>query len=78
MVAVLVLAGQAAAEPPPYLLLTPPHAELEARPAEVDGRGTHYPRHASRYAYGWFGAHARRHWARHFGYYRNYTEWSGR
>jgi len=30
------------------------------------------------YAYGWFGANPRPQWSRHFGYYRNYSEWSAR
>ena len=30
------------------------------------------------YAYGWFGAPPRKHWSRHFGYYRNYTQWTRR
>jgi hypothetical protein len=33
---------------------------------------------AQPYAYGWFGVQPRRHWTRHFGYYRNYTEWSAK
>jgi hypothetical protein len=33
---------------------------------------------AQPYAYGWFGAQPRRHWSRHFGYYRTYTEWSAK
>jgi len=30
------------------------------------------------YSYGWFGAKPKPQWSRHFGYYRNYTEWSAR
>jgi hypothetical protein len=33
---------------------------------------------AQPYAYGWFGVQPRRHWSRHFGYYRTYTEWSAK
>lgn len=34
------------------------------------------PQVRSGYAYGWFGVAARRHPERHFGYHRNYTQWS--
>jgi hypothetical protein len=50
--------------PTPHMI--PPHAT-----------GVRYltPYHAPRYAYGWFGAHPRESWYRHFGYYRDYTQW---
>ena len=63
---------------PTYLLLRTPrtpaksHAEYgytPGRPRHVVGRG---------YTYGWFGVKPRRHWSRHFGYFRSYTEWKAR
>jgi hypothetical protein len=79
LIAVLVLAigfsGPAAAGPPAYLVL---------RRAESPGKhyrpGYHdaamYDVRTSGYAYGFFGAPPRSHKSRHFGYYRNYTQWS--
>ena len=63
---------------PTYLLLRTPRTPAKnqpqygytpGRPKEVVGRG---------YTYGWFGVKRRRHWSRHFGFYRNYTEWKAR
>jgi hypothetical protein len=61
--------------PPAYLLL---------RRAESPGKNFHpgYPDSAmydvrsGGYAYGYFGVAPRSHAARHFGYYRTYTQWS--
>lgn len=67
-----VLAG-----PPSYLLLRdnssprPPH-----QPGEPDGQ--YYQARTTGYAYGWFGACPRTHATRHFGIYREYTQWSFR
>jgi hypothetical protein len=61
------------AGPPSYLLLrqaTAPDGHpgiAVGRAVDVRGQG---------YAYGWFGACPRTHGQRHFGYYRNYTQWS--
>ena len=35
-----------------------------------------YDARTSGYAYGFFGVAPRSHASRHFGYYRNYTQWS--
>jgi hypothetical protein len=79
LIAVLVLASccaaPASAGPPTYLLL---------RRSESPGKHYHrgysdaamYDARASGYAYGYFGVAPRSHASRHFGYYRNYTEWS--
>ena len=68
-------ASTAVAGPPAYLLLR-----------RAESPGNHYaPGHydaalydarTSGYAYGFFGAAPRSHASRHFGYYRNYTQWS--
>ena len=63
----------AQAGPPSYLLLrqaTEPASHpgiAVGRPVDVRAQG---------YAYGYFGAAPRTHGERHFGYYRNYTQWS--
>ncbi|MFP6674967.1 MAG: hypothetical protein VB878_07795 [Pirellulaceae bacterium] len=33
-------------------------------------------RQRSPYVYGWFGSGNQTHWSHHFGYHRNYTQWS--
>jgi hypothetical protein len=35
-------------------------------------------RQRSPYAYGWFGSQDHTHWQRHFGYHRDFTQWSRR
>ncbi|MDP6445171.1 MAG: hypothetical protein QGG36_05065 [Pirellulaceae bacterium] len=40
------------------------------------GRGQQVSRQT--YSYGWFGVPQRRHWSRHFGYHRDFTQWSAR
>ncbi len=47
---------------------------LVVPPAQGFGYTTVSP--APRYAYGWFGAAPRYHASRHFGYYRDYTQWT--
>ena len=71
-------AAQAHAKKPTYLILRPP-AKMETK----HGYYHYYPavkrsvaRHT--YAYGYFGAKPRRHWSKHHGYYRNFTQWSAR
>jgi len=79
LIAVLVLAmcwaAPACAGPPSYLLLRRPES-----PGKFYHRGYYdaamYDARASGYAYGHFGAAPRSHAARHFGYYRTYTQWS--
>ena len=63
---------------PDYLILQTPQSWPPAghSPGFYPGRGHGVSTNA--YAYGWFGAAPRRHWSRHFGYYRNYTQWSRR
>jgi len=79
----IVLGVQSAkAQPPTYLVLRAPVTQAP-RP-----HGHHLPPQSPAaygymleprpYAYGWFGASPRPQWSRHFGYYRNYTEWSAR
>ena len=76
--AVCIFAASADAQYPSYLFLRAPVAP---RPHRV-GYG-YYPGNESAveprpYSYGWFGAKPHPQWSRHFGYYRNYTEWSSR
>ena len=65
----------ASAGPPSYLLLR--RAESPGkhyRPGYADA--AMYDARTSGYAYGYFGVAPRSHSSRHFGYYRNYTQWS--
>jgi hypothetical protein len=73
-----VLSGTARAEAPPYLLLRTPSAPLPHQPTYARYPGDGYGVSTHSYAYGWFGAAPRKHWTRHFGYYRSYTQWSGK
>ena len=61
---------------PSYLILRVPTAAVPHHPAHGSYPGNGLAVEATPYAYGWFGAQPRRHWSRHFGYYREYTEWS--
>jgi hypothetical protein len=74
--ALAVLSASASATPPTYLILRAPTASHEHRPVYNPGYG--YGVQTPRYSYGWFGAHPHPQWSRHFGFYRNYTEWSAR
>ena len=74
----ICLTATADAYEPAYLILKQPtivggsHHSQKPVPAlkqEVQARP---------YAYGWFGVEPRRHWSRSFGYYRNYTQWTGK
>jgi hypothetical protein len=58
--------GQNRTAAPPHLTIQP------GRP------GYRQPTPATRYAYGWFGVKPRHHSVRHFGYYRNFTQWTSR
>ena len=51
----------------------PPYQILQVKPC-----GEPHCTTATPYAYGWFGVQPRTHAQRHFGYQRNYTEWSFR
>jgi hypothetical protein len=72
------MAGAIEAEQPAYVLLHTTSPPVPCRPRSelepvVPQRAAVHP-----YAYGWFGAAPRKHWSRHFGYYRNYTQWSAK
>jgi len=71
---------RAHAQSPPYLILGAPAARAGhgQQPPRVSNTGVAYPVVTQTYAYGWFGAQPRRHGSRHFGYYRNYTQWTHR
>ena len=66
------------AQDPSYLILRAPAAPHPHHPRHGQYPGQGYGVQTRTYAYGWFGVPPRRHWSRHFGYYRNYTEWSAR
>jgi hypothetical protein len=75
LIAALSLASPATAGPPSYLLLR--RAESPGNryaPGHYDA--AMYDARTSGYAYGFFGVAPRSHASRHFGYYRNYTQWS--
>ena len=73
-----VFIGTTEAEPPPYLLLRTPSAPVPHQPTYNHYPGLGYGVSTQAYSYGWFGAPPRQHWSRHFGYYRNYTQWSAK
>jgi hypothetical protein len=67
--------GSALAGYPPYLILqTPPSGPRQVPQGSNPGiaHGVSTPA----YSYGYFGVQPRKHVSRHYGYYRNYTEWS--
>ena len=72
----------AQAQSPPYLLLGPPpappghHRVPPASDRYQTDRAIVLPSRG--YAYGWFGAAPRQHGTVHYGYYRNYIQWSSR
>ena len=66
------------AAPPAYLVLEAPAAPIPQRPSHSGHPGREIPVATQAYAYGWFGVQPRQHWSRHFGYYRNYTQWSAK
>ena len=79
-VAAVSFVEPARAQTPGYLVLggtaaRPVHGQDAPR---ISNTGVVYPVVTQTYAYGWFGAQPRRHWSRHFGYYRNYTQWTRR
>ncbi len=77
--ACMVVGDQIAkADPPPYLLLRTPAAPSPHHPTYQRYPGIGFGVSTQSYAYGWFGAAPRKHWSRHFGYYRDYTQWSGK
>jgi hypothetical protein len=66
------------ATPPSYLILRGPVASSPHHTGQVRYPGYGYAVQPQTYSYGWFGAKPAKQWTRHFGYYRNYTEWSAR
>ena len=65
------------AQQPSYLILRAP-APRPHHPSHGYYPGYGYGVETRTYSYGWFGAKPHPQWSRHFGYYRNYTEWSAR
>ena len=68
----------AQAYPPTYLLLGTPYSEGGRKPSRGDYPGYGQRLQTSTYSYGWFGVQPRRHWSSHYGYYRQYREWSAK
>lgn len=68
----------AEASHPSYLILRGPVAANRHHTSQGYYRGYGYAVEPRAYSYGWFGAKPAKQWTRHFGYYRNYTEWSAR
>jgi hypothetical protein len=68
--------------PPSYLILRSPRKPVHHVPQHYHGvvppRAYGATVDRPTYAYGWFGVAPRKHWSRHTGYYRNYTQWSAR
>ena len=63
---------------PSYLILRGPVAPHPHHTDQGRYPGYGYAVQPQAYSYGWFGAKPAKQWTRHFGYYRNYTEWSAR
>lgn len=78
LVLVLLAIPAQAAPPPPYLVLTTPRVPSQHQPTYGYYPGYAQPVQSSMYSYGWFGVKPRRHWSKHHGFYRSYTEWSAR
>ncbi len=74
------LPGTAAAQYPSYVLLYAPAApDLPHHPTYGYYPGTGYGVSTNAYSYGFFGVRPRHHHKTiHFGYYRDYTQWSFR
>ena len=63
---------------PSYMILRGPVAPNRHQTSTGYYPGYGYAVEPRAYSYGWFGAKPAKQWTRHFGYYRNYTEWSAR
>ncbi len=63
---------------PTYVILQGPSAPNAHHTNQGYYPGYGYAVEPKAYSYGWFGAKPTKQWTRHFGYYRNYTEWSAR
>jgi hypothetical protein len=79
LIAALLLAisgaAPASAGPPGYLVLRRPEAPgNHFRPGYYDA--AMYDARTSGYAYGFFGVAPRSHYSRHFGTYRNFTQFA--
>jgi hypothetical protein len=75
----LLPARSATADHPSYLILRLPAPPLPHQPTYHRYPGQGQAVSTSSYSYGWFGAHpSRRYWVRHYGFYGNYWEWSGK
>jgi hypothetical protein len=75
LLAAINLTSIATAGPPSYLILRRPESPGNRyAPGYYDA--AMYDARTSGYAYGFFGVAPRSHASRHFGYYRNYTQWS--
>jgi hypothetical protein len=71
----LAVESTARAAPPSYWLLRRPESPgKHYQPGYPDA--AYYDARTSGYAYGYFGVAPRSHASRHFGYYRNFTQWS--
>jgi hypothetical protein len=69
------LTSSAVAAPPTYLMLRRPESPgKHYQPGKPDA--AMLDARTSGYAYGFFGVAPRAHASRHFGNYRNYTQWS--
>ncbi|HUG69791.1 MAG TPA: hypothetical protein VMM76_18710 [Pirellulaceae bacterium] len=69
---------QVEASHPSYLVLRGPVASYPHPASQGYYPGYGYAVEPQAYSYGWFGAQPSKQWTRHFGYYRNYREWSAR
>lgn len=75
---ILGVVSASEAQPPAYLILRAPATPQPHHPDSRSYPGYGFGVETRTYSYGWFGAKPRPQWSRHFGYYRNYTEWSAR
>ena len=70
--------GTSFAASPNYVLLRVESPSLSHHSVHGNGPNVAQTPAAQPYAYGWFGVPPRKHWSRHFGFYREYTQWSGK
>jgi hypothetical protein len=76
--ATLLPESSASADHPTYLILRLPSSPQPHQPTYHRYPGHGQAVSTSSYSYGWFGAQPRRYWGRHYGFYDNYREWSGK
>ena len=77
-VACSLLATESRADYPSYMIVRTPTAKAGEHPSQGYTPGYAYGGSTNGYSYGWFGAPPRQHWSRHFGTYRNYTQWKSK